>query len=99
MAHMVRKQIYIETEQDEGLKKLSKLLGISEDEIARMVERSRGVREEWAIARSKLNHESWLKALAIMESLPVTEEDTGYKLPSREEMYDEILKERGLIRR
>ena len=98
MAHMVRKQTYIETEQDEQMKKLSKLLGISEDEIARMVERSHDAREEWAAARSKLSHESWLKALAIMESLPATEEDTSYKLPSREEMYDEILKERGLIR-
>ncbi len=94
MTQKIKKQVYLDSEQGERLKKLSKLLEISENELTQIVERSHGASEQWAAARHELNHESWLKALAIVESLPTTEEDTGYKLPSREEMYDEILSER-----
>ena len=97
MTQKIKKEIYIDSEQDERLKKLSKLLGVSEGELAGMVERSHDVREEWADARSRLNHESWIKACAIMENLPATAEDTSYKLPSREELYDEVMRERGLV--
>ena len=95
MVRMVRKQIYIEPDEDERLRRLSSLLGISQAELIRIAIRSYGNRGKWSAARQHLSHESWLKALAIMKKRPAVDHQESPRRQTREEMYDEILSERG----
>ena len=103
MTQKIKKEVYIDSEQDARLKWLSKFLGISEDEL---IERAIGSylvignhKEESEAARPQ-DRRAWLKELEFMESR-IEGRETGDGYPhrlTREEMYDEIMRERGLYR-
>ena len=70
MTQKIKKQVYIDSEQDERLKRLSELLGISEDELMQRAicsyidgEQGNGQRE---VKRSP-DRRAWLKELEFME--------------------------------
>jgi hypothetical protein len=84
MGRMVRKQIYIEPEQDALLKRRAAELGVTESELIR-----RGIEQ---IARKPVDqmsdHEAWGQSLAFMRArgnLPSTGAGRGW---TREELYD-----------
>ena len=103
MTQKIKKEVYIDSEQDERLKKLSKLLGISEEDVIQCAigsyidgEQGNGQRE---VKRSP-DRRAWLKELEFMKSRiegRTVGDGYPYRL-TREEMYDEIMRERGLYR-
>ena len=103
MTQMIKKQVCLDSEQDEQLKKLSTLLGISEDELIQraigsyMDGRQDNGRGEF---KPSPDRRSWLKELEFMKSR-IEGRTIGDGYPhrlTREEMYDEIMRERGLHR-
>ena len=103
MTQKIKKQVYLDSEQDGRLKRLSELLGISEDELMQRAicsyidgEQGNGQRE---VKRSP-DRRAWLKELEFMESR-IEGRTVGDEYPhrlTREEMYDGIMRERGLYR-
>lgn len=87
MGRMVRKQIYIEPEQDALLKRRAAELGVTESELIR-----RGIEQ---VARKPVepmsDHELWEKELAFMRSrgsLPSAGDTSTGRGWTREELYD-----------
>ncbi len=77
MTQKIKKEVYIDSEQDEGLKKLSRLFGVSEGEL---IERAIG---------TYVDKERSKKSGKAAPSQPVF----GWR--NRDEMYEEVLAERG----
>lgn len=103
MSQKVKKEVCIDPEQDARLKRLSKFLGISEDElIARAIGSylDGGDHKGKSEAAQPQDRRSWLKELEFMKSR-IEGRSVGDGYPhrlTREEMYDEIMRERGLYR-
>ena len=87
MARTIRKQIYIEPEQDGRMKKLAELLGISEDEL---IERAIG-------SYMTQNHENNRtdSAEGSQKRNEVMERRLKFGWRNRDEMYEVTLAERG----
>ena len=101
MTRKIKKEVYIDSEQDERLKKLSKLLGVSEDEL---IERAIGSyldggdQEVKGVTNRSPDRRSWLKELEFMKSRHTGASVKHTNRQTREELYDEVLSERGLSR-
>ena len=103
MTQKIKRQVYIDSEQDEGLRKLAEVLGISEDEL---IERAictyidDGDHKVKSETNRPSDRRSWLKEIEFMKSrLEGRSIGDGYPHRlTREEMYDEIMRERGLYR-
>ncbi|HLF09182.1 MAG TPA: ribbon-helix-helix domain-containing protein [Dehalococcoidia bacterium] len=86
MAKMIRKQVYIEPEQEVMLKRRSRELGVSEAELIR-----RGI-EEVARARVSLfDPKSWEEALEFMKARAKIEVPQTGRTWTRDELYEERL--------
>ena len=102
MTQMIKKQVYIEPEQDERLKKLARLLGISEDEL---IQRAIGSylsgnhEDERGESKRSPDRRAWLKELEFMKSRLASGGVKHATRQTREELYYEVLAERGLLRR
>ncbi|MCC6222609.1 MAG: ribbon-helix-helix domain-containing protein [Thermoleophilia bacterium] len=85
---MVRKQVYIEPEQDELLKQRSAQLGVTESELIRQgidhVTKPRRLPEDEAL---------WQDALAFMRERGRLEVPQGRRTWTRDELYEERLDE------
>ena len=87
MTQKIKKQVYLDSEQDGRLKRLSKLLGISEDEL---IQRAIGSYINGSHENDRaVNGEGSQKRGDVVTSQPV------FKWRNREEMYEETLAERG----
>ena len=103
MTQKIKKQVYIDSEQDERLKRLSELLGISEDElmqraICSYIDGEQGKRS--SVKSTLAGSPGMVKELEFMESR-IEGRTVGDEYPhrlTREEMYDGIMRERGLYR-
>ena len=103
MTHMVEKQVFIAPEQAKRVKRLSNTLGVSEGELIRKAissyldsSQDSGRHE----AKRSPDRRGWLKELEFMKSRIESRTVAGgypHRI-TREEMYDEILEERGLLR-
>ncbi len=101
MSQKVKKEFYIDSDQDEGLKKLSSLLGISEDELIQLAINSylnSGNHRGKSEAARPQDRQSGLKELEFMKSRIAREDVEHTPRQTREELYDEVLSERGLPR-
>jgi hypothetical protein len=91
MAQMVRKQIYIQKNQEERLKKVAETRGVSEAEIIRRALENE-LRQVSAY-RPAYDAEAWRKIVAFWEELdsrgPVEPRSRDWK---REELYGERMK-------
>lgn len=90
MARMVRKQVYIEVEQQKRLKALAKERGVSEAELIRQ-----GV--DLALARGEtpiLDHQAWEEELAFMRERDKLPSSGGQRTWTRDELYDDRLSRR-----
>lgn len=89
MARMVRKQIYIEPEQDELLKRRSREAGVSEAEmVRRCIERL-----EHGVPRGQATElDAWDETLAFIKKHRIQEVSQAGRQWTREEIYDERLK-------
>ena len=102
MAQKIRKEVYIDPEQDKDLRKLAELMGVSEGEV---IERaiSSYLNGGSLTANSEAKHpsdrQSWLKELEFMKSRHTGASVKHTTKQTREELYDEALSERGLPRR
>jgi len=87
MTQKIRKEFYIEPEQDKGLRKLSKLLGVSEDDL---IERAIGsfVDGKYESDRAVNGEESEKEDEVMARRLAF-----GWR--NRDEMYEVTLAERG----
>ncbi len=100
MTQMVEKQISIAPEQAKRMKQLSNTLGVSEGELIRKAISSYingsqdGGRHE---SKRSPDRRGWLKELEFMKSrVEGRTVEVGYPHRlTREEMYDEIMEERG----
>ncbi len=85
---MVRKQVYIEPEQDERLKRHAEALGVTESELIRqgidLVTKPRRLPEDEAL---------WQDALAFMRERGSLEVPQGRRTWTRDELYEERLDE------
>lgn len=94
MSRMVRKQVYIEPEQDEILKQRASRLGVTESELIRqgidLVTRRRQV-----LAHDEAD---WHEALEFMYERARLEVRPGSRAWTREEIYDERLSRSGRAR-
>ena len=103
MTNMVEKQVFIAPEQAKRVKKLSNTLGVSEGELIRKAissyldsSQDNGQHK----AKRSPDRRGWLKELEFMKSRiegRAVADSYPHRL-TREEMYDEILEERGLLR-
>jgi hypothetical protein len=88
MAHMLRKQIYIEKRQRALLKRLAKKRGVSEAEVIRQAIEHEAM--GGAVPTMPLDHEAWEQALAFMKALqakgPLPDQRRTWK---REDAYEE----------
>ena len=89
MGRMIRKQVYIEPEQDELLKRRSKELGISEAALIRQaIDR---LVPDAAGGKSPAARQAWEEAKRVMqERMQLRVPQTGRSW-TREEIYDERL--------
>ena len=103
MKQKIKKEVYLGPEQDEGLRKLAEVMGVSEGEL---IERAigsyldGGYRKGKSESKGVPDRRSWLKELEFMKSR-LEGRSIGDSYPhrlTREEMYDEIMRERGLYR-
>ena len=87
MRRMVRKQVYIEPEQDALLKRQAAQLGVTEAELIR-----RAIDQAGATPRGlPLDQDAWEEAKSIIqERLGITVPQTGRSW-TREELYEERL--------
>ena len=90
MAQMIRKQIYIQKNQEERLKKVAEARGVSEAEIIR---RALDVELKRAGFRMAYDNEAFVKFLAFMDELdkrpPVPQRKRDW---TREDLYEERMK-------
>ena len=90
MAQMIRKQIYIQKSQEERLKKVAEVRGVSEAEIIR---RALDVELKRAGYRLAYDNEAWQRlynAILEMDKLPpVPQKKRDWK---REDLYEERMK-------
>lgn len=93
MGKMIRKQIYIDPEQDARLKTAAKSRGISQAKLIRLALNSymRGDSKDDDSSYSA----DWRKELDFMKNRPIFEGVDPYRWKNREEMYEEMLAERG----
>ena len=91
MAQMIRKQIYIQKSQEERLKKVAEVRGVSEAEIIR---RALDVELKRAGYRLAYDNEAWQRlynAILEMDKLPpVPQKKRDWK---REDLYEERMKQ------
>ncbi len=88
MGRKVRKQIYIEPEQEQMLKHQAKKLGISEAElIRRCIDQAPSISD-----LSPFDEEAWEKVKAIMEERLSMNVPQTPRTWTREEIYEERLK-------
>lgn len=85
MGVMVRKQIYIEAEQEELLKRAARDTGMTEAEIIRQALRL------WdeQVARRRRAQQAWAEEQAFVESLIAQGPVAGGRRWAREELYEE----------
>jgi len=87
MARMIRKQVYIEPEQEELLKRRSRELGVSEAMLIR-----RGIEEVAQRGPSSvLDRRAWEEALAFMKERAKMKVPQTGRSWTREELYEERL--------
>jgi hypothetical protein len=91
MSVMVRKQIYIEPQQEELLKKAAAETGMTEAEIIRRAINLWGERE-WKRRRAQ---EAWKEARAFIKELMTQGRVPGERTWTREELYEERLNHYG----
>ncbi len=101
MAQMIRKQIYIDADNERFLKERSHELGITEAEVVRQA-LAEAERQALADAAEQRRSATRLQAwedmknfirIHRMSDIPQTEPQSGWKF-NREEMYDEVYEER-----
>jgi hypothetical protein len=87
MSQMVRKQIYIDHQQEELLKKTAAETGMTEAEIIRQA------LDLWDehVARRRHAQEAWEKERAFIESLIAQGPVAGGRAWTREDLYEERL--------
>ncbi len=87
MSRMVRKQVYIEPEQEELLKRRSRELGVSEAALIR-----RGIEQAARVPAARaLDRRAWEEARRfILERLAISAPQTG-RTWTRDELYEERL--------
>lgn len=86
MSRMVRKQIYIEPEQEELLKRRARELGVSEAELIRQ-----GIDQvSHVLAALPLDREAWQDELAFIRKRARSQKALGGQRSwTREELYEE----------
>jgi hypothetical protein len=91
MSMMVRKQIYIEPQQEELLKQAAAETGMTEAEIIRQA------LDLWDehVARRRRAQEAWEEERAFIESLIAQGPVPGRRTWTREELYEERLSRYG----
>ncbi|MPZ49363.1 MAG: ribbon-helix-helix domain-containing protein [Dehalococcoidia bacterium] len=83
---MVRKQVYIEREQDAALKRLSKRLGVTEAELIRRgIEQVTSEDDEKEAERG----EAWKRLEAVMEQRAKMKVPQVERTWTRDELYDD----------
>lgn len=92
MAHMIRKQVYIEPRQEATLKRLARLEGVTEAEILRRAidRESRLVSATWQPEET-----AWEEARALILSLMAQGAVPGGRTWKREDAYAERLSRYG----
>jgi hypothetical protein len=85
---MVRKQVYLEPEQERRLKQRARALGVSEAELIR-----RGISQVTRVERSALpDPDAWLEELAFMRNRARRKNRrAGMRSWTREALYEERL--------
>ena len=83
MARMVRKQVYIQPDQEELLKRCAKEMGVSEAELIRQ-----GIEE---IARRQQREKAWREALDFMKGRAKIKVPQTGRTWKRKELYEERL--------
>ena len=91
MSVMVRKQIYIEPQQEELLKKVAAETGLTEAEIIRRAIDLWGESEE----KRRQAQEAWREARAFIKELMAQGQVPGERVWTREELYEERLNHYG----
>lgn len=86
MAKMIRKQVYIEAEQEELLKRRSRELGITESELIRL-----GIDQLARPRVSFFDPKSWEEALEFMKARAKIEVPQTGRTWTRDELYEERL--------
>ena len=81
MARMVRKQVYIEPEQERLLKDCAREMGISEAEVIR-----RGIIE---VAQRRSREKAWAEALGVMKERARMKVPQTGRTWTRDELYEE----------
>jgi hypothetical protein len=84
MARRIRKQVYIDPEQEQALKRLSEETGLSEAEIIRQAI-DRQTRVLWFPKRDR---EAWERELAFIDELIALGPVEGRRTWRREELYE-----------
>ena len=87
MTQKIKRQVYIDSEQDEGLKRLSELLGISEDEL---IQRAIG---SYMNQNRENNRTGNIEGSQKRDEVSVRRLKFGWQ--NRDEMYEVTLAERG----
>jgi len=85
MSRMVRKQIYIEPQQEDMLKSLSKELGVTEAELVRRAIDQ--IADAQATSARKLK--AWQEAKAVMEERKLMDVPQTGRTWTRDELYEE----------
>ena len=102
MTQKIKREVYIDPDQDEGLRKLAELMGVSEGEL---IERAicsyldGGDHKAKSETNRPADRQSWLKELEFMKSRHMGATVKHTTRQTREDSYDEVLAERGLLRR
>ena len=84
MEAKIRKQIYLDRQQDEILKQTSRKLGVSEAEIIRRAIISQASR----LSTSQWNRKAWEKEYQFIQSLVKQGKVQGKRKWKREDLYD-----------
>jgi Ribbon-helix-helix protein, copG family len=84
MEAKIRKQIYLDRQQDEILKQTSRKLGVSEAEIIRRAIISQASR----LSISQRNRKAWEKEYQFIQSLVKQGKVQGKRKWKREDLYD-----------
>ena len=84
MEAKIRKQIYLDRQQDEILKQTSRKLGVSEAEIIRQAIISQASR----LSTSQWNRKAWEKEYQFIQSLIKRGKVQGKRKWKREDLYD-----------
>jgi len=96
MAKMIRKQIYIEAEQERQLKKLAQRLGVSEAQLIReALHREFGLADSKRQSRQRLDRQAWDEERRFIERLIAQGPVRGGRSWTRDELYEERLSRHG----